>query len=172
MPPRSPQPPAPKGTEDAFLALSTIGPWVNNADTKIGLLATALTVLTCGAVRQRPRVEALVDAGVHLRGTLALAAFVVCVVAIVVAGSCLYRALRPRLTNGDASRFAFPHLATADLDTLVDMDSAAVREEAWIQAQTLSQIVNAKYECFRSALGAGLVAGVAFVAWLVLVPAA
>jgi hypothetical protein len=172
VPPRSPQPPAlPRGNEDAFLALSTIGPWVNNADTKIGLLATALTVLTCGAVRQRPRVEALVDGGVHLRGGLALAALVVCVIAVVVAGACLYRALRPRLTTDDPSRFAFPHLATADLGTLADMDPATVRKEAWIQAQTLAQIVNAKYECFRSALRAGLVAGVAFVAWLVLVPA-
>jgi hypothetical protein len=170
VPPRSPQPPAPKGNEDAFLALSTIGPWVNNADTKIGLLATALTILTCGAVRQGARVEALVDAGFHIRGGLALAALVVCVVAIVVAASYLCRALRPRLTNGAPSRFAFPHLATADLGTLVDMDPAGVRKEAWIQAQTLSQIVNAKYECFRSALGAGLVAGTAFVVWLVLIP--
>lgn len=170
MPPRSPQPPAPQGNEDAFLALSTIGPWVNNADTKIGLLATALTVLTCGAVRQRPRVEAMYDAAFHIRGVLALTALVVCVVAIVVAGSCLYRALRPRLTNGSPSRFAFPHLATADLDKLADMDPAAVRKEAWIQAQTLCQIVNAKYKCFRNALRAGLVAGVAFALWLVLVP--
>lgn len=171
MPPRSPQPPAPKGNEDAFLALSTIGSWVNNADTKIGLLATALTVLTCGAVRQRPRVAAIFDAGVHLRGGLALGALAVCVAAIVVAGSCLYRALRPRLTNGAPSRFAFPCLATADLVALRDVDPVAVREEAWIQAKTLSQIVNAKYEGFRCALRAGLVAGVAFVGWLVLVPA-
>ncbi len=170
MPPRSPQLPAPKGNEDAFLALSTIGPWVNNADTKIGLLATALTVLTSGVVRQRSRVEALFDEGFHIRGGLALAALVVCVVAIVVAAACLYRALKPRLTNGDPSRFAFPHLATADVKTLADMDPAAVREEAWTQVQTLSQIVNAKYECFRSALRAGLVAGVAFVAWIILVP--
>jgi len=171
VPRRSPQPPAQEGNEDAFLALSAIGPWVNNADTKIGLLATALTVLTCGAVRQRPRVEAVFDAGVHLRGGVALAALVVCIVAIVAAGTCLYRALKPRLTNGDPSRFAFPYLATTDLFTLVDADPGAVRKEAWTQAQTLSQIVNAKYECFRNALRAALIAGIAFVAWLVLVPA-
>lgn len=170
MPPRSPQPVPPKGTEDAFLALSTIGPWVNNADTKIGLLGTALTVLTCGAVRQRRRVEALFDEGIHFRGAVALAALLLCVIAIVVGGACLYRALRPRLTNGTPSRFAFPHLATADLEALADMDPAAVRKEAWVQAQTLSQIVSAKYEGFRSALRAGLVAGVAFVSWLAVVP--
>ncbi len=170
MPPRSTQPALPKNNEDAFLALSTIGPWVNNADTKIGLLATALTVLTCAAVRQRLRVEALLEEGVHLRGGLALTALVLCALAIVFADVCLFRALRPRLTNSAPSRFAFPHLAIADLATLVGADPAAVRAEAWIQAQTLSQIVNCKYKCFRTALSAGLLAGVAFVIWLVLVP--
>ncbi len=170
MPPRSPQPDPPKGNEDVFLAITTIGPWVNNADSKIGLLVAALTVLTGGVIRQRPRVETLLDAGVHLRGGLALAALAVCVLAVVTAGAWLFRALRPRLTNREPSRFAFPHLAGAELMPLMDADSTAVRHEGWIQAQTLARIVMTKYACFSKALTAGLIAGAAFVGWLLLVP--
>jgi len=95
VPPRNAPPaPAQKGNEDVFLAITTIGPWINNADTKIGLLAAALTVLTGGALRQRPRVESLINDGVHLRGGIALATLALCSVAIVVAGVWLFRALR------------------------------------------------------------------------------
>jgi hypothetical protein len=41
---------------------------------------------------------------------------------------------------------------------LMDTDSAAVRHEACIQAQTLARIVMAKYACFSKALTAGLIA--------------
>jgi hypothetical protein len=168
---RSPAPePPPKGNEDAFLALTATGPWVNNADTKIGLLATALTVLTTGVVRQRPRVESLGNGGVDVRGALALACLAVSAALIVLAGYWLFRALRPRLVNSKPSRFAFPHLAGADLATLTDADPVAVRKEAWIQVKTLSQVILNKYTYFSKALGAGLGAGTAFIGWLLLVP--
>lgn len=171
-PRRRPPPSAatpPKGNEDVFLTLTTFGPWVNNADTKIGLLAAALTVLTGGAIRQRPRVEALLGAHVSVQGGLALASLAMCTVALIVAGIYLFRALRPRLTNRAPSRFAFPHLADANLRLLVDVD--AIRTEGWIQAQTLARIVRDKYTCFGRALAAGTIAGSAFVGWLLLVPA-
>jgi len=107
---------------------------------------------------------------VHLRGGIALAALALCSVAIVVAGAWLFRALRPRLTNREPSRFAFPHLAGADLATLADADPVAVRREGWVQAQTLAEIVLGKYTCFSRALTAGMVAGAAFAVWLLLVP--
>ncbi|WP_147258772.1 Pycsar system effector family protein [Pseudonocardia hierapolitana] len=153
-----------------FLALTTIGPWVNNADTKIGLLAAALTVMTGGAIRQRPRVETVLLAGMDTRGSIALASLAVCALALLTAGIYLFRALKPRLTNTAPSRFAFPHLADADLSQLTDSDPAAVRAEGWIQAQTLARIVRHKYTCFRKALIAGTIAGGAFVTWLLLVP--
>lgn len=165
-----PLPSAPKPHDDAFHAVTTVGAYVNNADTKIGLLAAALTLLAGGVVRQRPRVEALLDAGLHQRGVVALLALGGCAVLLLSAGGCLFRALRPRLGNGLSSRFAFPHLAEADLDQLVAADPAEIRKEAWIQAQALSKIVLAKYRCFSKALTCGLLAGMAFFLWLLLVP--
>lgn len=169
LPPRRPQTTA-KGNEDVFLALNTIGPWVNNADTKIGLLAAALTVMTGGVIRQRSRVEALIDTGVHVRGAIALVLLALCVVTLISAGICLFRALRPRLTNSAPSRFSFPHLADANLSDFADTDPAAVRIEGWIQAQNLAQIVRYKYTGFRNALTVGTISGVAFVGWLLLLP--
>ncbi|SFO57261.1 hypothetical protein SAMN05660359_04454 [Geodermatophilus obscurus] len=166
----APKPEPPKGNEDAYLAISTIGPLANNADTKIGFVATALTVLTTGVVRQRPRVDALIDGGVGLRDVVALGCLAISAAMIVLAGYWLFRALSPRLTNPKPSRFAFPHLAGADLETLAQPDPIAGRAEAWVQAQTLSRIVLDKFTYFRKALGAGLGAGAAFVGWLLVVP--
>ena len=46
----SPSSPSPAPHDDALHAISTVGTWINNADTKIGFLATALTALTLGVV--------------------------------------------------------------------------------------------------------------------------
>lgn len=160
----------PKPYDDALHAITTIGGYTNNADTKIGLLAGALTVLTGTVVRQRQRVETLLDGDVGVRAALALIALFLCAVLLVVAGAWLLNALRPRLNNDLPSRFAFPHLATATLQELVEADPVRTREEAWIQAQTLACIVLRKYECFYKALKAGVPAGLLLVAWHLLVP--
>lgn len=165
-----PPSPPPKPNDDAFLALTTNGTWVNNADTKIGFLATATTVLTVAVVRQRLRVEALVEAGLHPRGVVALILLAVCAVCLVAAGFWLFEALRPRLTNEETTRFSFPHLATADIDDLMTYDPQDVRQEAWLQAKTLATIACGKYRRFNNALHCGLAAGLAFVAWLLTVP--
>lgn len=158
--------------DDALQAMNHIGSWVNNADTKIGLLATALTVLTGGVVRQRSQFETLVTDHPGLRGWTAVVLLAVSAAALLVAGWWLFRALMPRLTNDKPSRFAFPHLAHDDLDTLVAHDPAAVRRDAWTQAKTLSQIVLDKYCCFRHALTFGVIAGACFVGWMLVVPTA
>lgn len=166
----SPSSLSPAPHDNALHAISTVGTWINNADTKIGFLATALTALTLGVVRQRPRVEVLWASDPGARGLAALALLAVCATCLVLAAAWLFKALRPRLTNGQASRFAFPHLAVAKLDDLVEADPAQVRREAWIQAQTLSKIVLDKYRCFSTALNCGAISGLGFVGWLLVVP--
>lgn len=165
-----PPPSVPEANEDAFHALTTVAAYVNNADTKIGLLAAALTVLAGGLVRQRPSVDALFDAGLGARGVVALLALGASVLLSLLAGFSLFKALRPRLHNATSSRFAFPYLAETDLDHLIRADPAMIRSEAWIQVQTLSRIVRAKYQCFSQALACGVLAGITFVFWLLLVP--
>jgi hypothetical protein len=158
------------GYDDAVTALTSIGPWVNNADTKIGLLAAAMTVLTGALVHQRPRVEQLIRASASARNDVALAFIALSAVSLVVSAGWLLHALRPRLHNDKPSRFAFPHLAALDVDVLALHDAEAVRKEAWIQAKTLAEIVLAKYRCFSHALSCAVVAGAGFVAWLLTVP--
>lgn len=107
----------------------------------------------------------------HSRGVLSLVLLAVCAVFLVVAGAWLFTALRPRLDNDKASRFAFPHLADADLDELADYDPEEVRREAWMQAQTLAKIGLGKYRRFNNALFCSLAAGLGFLGWLLVVPA-
>jgi hypothetical protein len=167
--PDDPPGPPPK-YDDALAALTGVGSYVNNADTKIGVLVGALVLLTAAVVHHRPRVAALIHAGPGARGGTALVLFWICCATLVVAGWHLFWAVRPRLTNGEPSRFAFPHLATADLGRLTAHDPVAIRGEAWIQAQTLSKIVLDKYRGFRSALTFSTIAFVAYLGWQLVVP--
>lgn len=162
-------PPAP--VDDAYQAITTISGWVTNAETKIGLLAAAVTVLFGAVVRQQEHVEEVLAAPFGYRSAAALLLLAACVGALAVCGWHLITALRPHLDRSEFSRFAFPDLADADLDRLANPDSVrAARREAWVQARTLAQIARAKYRSFTHALGAGIVAGFAFVGWLVLAP--
>lgn len=141
-----------------------------NADAKIGLLAAALTLLAGGVVRQRRQVETLLQADMHPRAAIALVVFTVCVLTLAAAAFFLERALRPRLTNDQQSRFSFPYLADVDINALMLSDATQVRREAWVQAKTLAIIARAKYRCFSKALSFGLFSGVAFLTWLLVVP--
>lgn len=157
--------------EDAYQAIATIGGWVTNAETKIGLLAAAATVLAGAVVRQQERVELLLRSPIGYRASAALLALAACVAALAVCAGHLFSALRPRLQRSEFSRFAFPDLADADLQMLADPASVqAVRREAWVQARTLARIARAKYQSFMRALVAGIVAGATLVAWLIIAP--
>jgi hypothetical protein len=168
MPSRSAPEPPPR--DDALHAISTIGAWVANADAKIGLLAAGLTVLAGGVVRQRRQVETLLKADLHPRAVIALVVLTASVLTLAAAAYFLDRALRPRLTNDQQSRFSFPYLADADINSLMISDATQVRREGWVQAKTLATIARAKYRCFSKALSFSLFSGVAFLTWLLLVP--
>lgn len=159
-------------TDDAYLAITTIGGWVANAETKVGLLAAAITVLASAVAGQLDVLTGLLKSDVGLRTWAALCAFSLSSLALVACAGFLFAAVRPRLGPGDEpSRFSFPNLADADLDALADPESVATaRKEAWLQARTLARIARAKYLWFARALVAAIVAGLAFVAWSALAP--
>lgn len=162
---------APEPVEDAYQAITTIGGWVTNAETKIGLLAAAVTVLAGAVVRQQERVELLLRSPVGCRASAALVALASCVAALALCAGYLFSALRPHLHQSEFSRFAFPDLADADLEMLADATSLqSARREAWVQARTLARIARAKYHSFTRALVAAIVAGTTYAAWLVIAP--
>ena len=89
--------------DDAVQAMNHVAPYVNNADTKIGLLAAAMTVLTGGIIHQRGRFETLVNDQPGGRGWAAVVLLAVSAAALLVAGFWLFRALIFRIMQG---RFA------------------------------------------------------------------
>lgn len=159
--------------DDASLAISTFGTWVNNADTKIGILGTIVVALAVAIVRDRGRVTATLRAA-HppAHDLMAVGFFAASVLAVALSTFFLLQALRPRRTAVYPSRFAFPHLATLqDLSGLEDYEPVVVRKEAWQQAQMLALIAKAKYAYFFRALVTLVVGAIAYVAWLAILAA-
>jgi hypothetical protein len=166
--PRDPQLPV-TAADDALPAIAAISTWINNADTKIGLLGIVDTALIGAFVSQHDRARTVLDHA-DRRGAIALVLLALGVVALVISILYLFRALQPRLSSNQPSRFAFPWVAEADLADLMAADHEKIRREAWIQAQTLSRIVRAKYAGLRRALPCAALAGVLLVGWLIVVP--
>jgi hypothetical protein len=136
---------------DALAVISLCAGFINNADTKSGLLGAAETVA----------VGALASEGHELLGsswvtgprdvTAALVVFGA-VACLLFCGFYLTRSLLPRSDTQTFSRFSWPDLAQVELDVLLGLDDREARTEAWIEAQTLARIVRAKYRHFALAV--------------------
>ena len=157
--------------DDALPAIEAISTWINNADTKIGLLGIVDTALIGAFVAQHDRARTVLNHA-NRRDTVGVVLLALGVVALVTSILYLLRALQPRLDSYHPSRFAFPWVADADLADLMAGDHEKIRREAWIQAQTLSRIVRAKHEGLRRALPCAVLAGALLVSWLIVVPTA
>lgn len=157
-------------TDDAFQALDSVAGWVTAAETKTGLLATALTVLAGVVASKRAQALASLQGELSCREVAVLIPYGVCLMSLVASGAFLVAALRARTEPGAPSRFAFPYLATADIDKLMTDDGQEIRREAWSQAQTLARIAMRKYKHFNVALTLGLVSAGTFVVWLFVAP--
>lgn len=167
---RDRQPPV-TAADDALPAIDAISTWINNADTKIGLLGIVDTALIGAFAAQHDRARTVLNHA-DRRDTVGLVLLALGVVALVASILYLFRALQPRLDSYQPSRFAFPWVADADLSDLMAGDHEKIRREAWIQAQTLSRIVRAKYKGLRRALPCAVLAGVLLASWLLVAPTA
>lgn len=128
-------------SDDGLPAITSIGGWVTNADTKIGVLAVVLAALAIGIVRQHNRAETLLRDDLGARAGVGLAALAGAAILTILATVFLIVALTPRLTTDSPSRFSFPHLAIADLDQLLLVtDRQPIRREALAQAQVLARM--------------------------------
>lgn len=165
---RDPRPPI-TAADDALPAINLISTWINNADTKTGLLGIVDTALTGAFVAQHNLARTVFDHA-SLRGTIALVLLALGVIALGASILSLVRALQPRLRSRSPSRFAFPWIADAELADLMAGNHERIRLEAWIEAQELSRIARAKYEHLKHALLYTLSAGTLLVIWFVVVP--
>jgi len=151
---------------DAHHAIGYAGTWINNADTKAGLLAAALAVVVAGATQQS---EAIQDALRPANGGEAVALVLLCLLGATVAIATLGLALAtlPRTPPPQApSRFGFPTLASPGWRH-VPATRAQAATEAWAQAQVLSRIAARKYATLRVAVTAVFASLPLFAAWSV-----
>jgi hypothetical protein len=156
-----------KSPDDARQAIAQMTAWVNNADVKAGLIATADTVLAGAVATQRAQVVRSAKT-LDVVDVFALAALGTTVLGVLWCGFFLLRALMPRVRRGVFSRYSWTTLAEADPRSLTRTAPDAERAEAWAIAIALAQIVEAKYRAVRLALGGWVVGAVALLGWTAL----
>ncbi len=151
---------------DAHHAIGYAGTWINNADTKAGLLAAALAVVVAGATQQA---EAMSDALRPGDGSEVAALILLCLLGAAVATATVGLALAtiPRTPPPQApSRFGFPTLASHGWRH-VPATRAQAAAEAWGQAQVLAGIAARKYVRLRVAMTAAFASLPLYAAWSV-----
>jgi hypothetical protein len=125
--------------------------WITNADTKAGLLAAALAILTgwvaqrMGTVVHRLPPGSLVE-WIVLLGLLTSAAAIVLSTAFLVC-AVIPRVHEPRLF----SRYSWPSVAGASVADLVLTERRSEREESWQTAHILASIARRKFRHVRRA---------------------
>ncbi len=169
QPHQAPASPALPPPDDARFAITSFSGWITNADTKTGLLAAAVTVLTSTIVSQSDRAIALLPPH-GARQVAAVLALGPSLLALAVTAFWLLRALLPRMTNPGFSRYSWPAVAASTPSELASLTATKDRAEAWLQAHTLAGIAQAKFGNFSKALRCFAVAVALLVAWAILAP--
>ncbi len=148
----------------ALRAIADFGFWIQNADTKAGLLGVLLGALVAALISQAGLVQQVATrAGARAWPAWALLA---ChLVALGGAFAELVRSQLPRLRPSGESAYAFPWVAGQDLDTLTAAGRAATGRSAWQHARLLARIASEKFRYLRRALWWTAAALPLFVAW-------
>lgn len=165
VPPTSPSDHDPG--EDVRFSIEQTAEWIRGADTKTGLLGTAVAILVAAVSGKVHKAEfTLAFKSVHNSIEAAfLVAFLVC---LFISSYQMVRVLVPRVQPGSSdSRYSWPWLANSSENQLRGLSAATSRSEAWVQAQTLAIICREKYKHFKCALMWALGCGLAFLGWAV-----
>jgi hypothetical protein len=157
--------PCADGLADALQMITNTGTWINNADTKAGLLAAAVAVLVAALAQQTSVLTQVLHA--HSRHVwVAFSILVGLVVDLCTSVAALGLALRPRTPHPQTpSRFSFPTIASPAW-TRWPEDRDQVAAEAWTQAHLLARIAVGKFRALKVATTATLSSVVLYLEWL------
>ena len=155
-------------TSDIEFLLGQTGEWIRSADTKSGLLLAALTVLL-GSVSSSARSLRGLWSG-HPQRLEALIVLAASVVLLAVAYALLVAVLLPRHSSTAATRYAWPWVNQASLETLEQLTPDSRRTEAWRQAKQLAAIAARKHSLFTAAVYFSAGSTMCLLAWSVLRP--
>lgn len=151
--------------DDAHRAIGYFSHWIGNADTKVGLLTAVGAVLLSGVGQQAGAVAKLTEQPGNAE-LAALAVFASSLIALLVGGWHLARAVTPRTDASEGpNRFSFPSLSANSLASL-SRARDVVASEAWSQAQLLAMIASTKFARLRIATPAIFGATILFALWL------
>ena len=146
--------------------IGTFGGWIAHANTKAALIAAGLTFIL-GATASQPTYIAGALAGASPDAAAARLALVVLGVAATASFIAVGCALFPR-TKASPSRFGWPTVKDADVETLMRATADELERDAWTHAKKLADIADRKYLTLKVSLWLGVVTLLAFCAWVVL----
>ncbi len=140
--------------------ISQTASWIVNADTKAGLLLTAVAVLGAALAGQiSSTLKRSTELDIRLGSALVL--FAAAAVVLGISVFHIYRVLIPRTgPTASESRFSWPWLSQRSPQDLLGRNPGGLRLEAWAQAVTLAAIASAKFSAFRTALRFAIIGGV------------
>jgi hypothetical protein len=150
---------------DAFQMIGSTGAWINNADTKAGLLAAAVAVLVA-ALAQQMSVLAEVLRPHGPTAWIALSLLSLLVMDMCTAVLALGFVIRPRTQLPEThSRFSFPTIADPAWK-YHPANRTEVAAEAWSQARVLARIATVKFQVVKIAARATYSSVILYLAWL------
>lgn len=156
--------------DDAHHAIAYMAGWINNADTKAGLLSAVALLLIGALVQDAGDISALVGSldwdreSLDWGRALPVSLLALSTIFLLSGGSRLVTSIVPNLKGGDVeSRFGFPTLA-GNPPPFSSSRTDAVNE-AWTQARVLAEIVERKFARIRSATPQIYLAVLLYAAW-------
>lgn len=152
--------------QDARQSMAMFSSWVNNADTKAGLLAATVAVVLARLSQQTVAIRRVITPD-EVGEWGALIVLLVLSVAVGTAFVALAHTLIPRTFDDVESRFSFPHVAATKWTHKPASPREDVASEAWAQVATLARIVKSKFRFLKIATIATFVALPLFLVWSV-----
>lgn len=150
---------APSSSDGQFM-ITQVSTWISNADTKAGLLLTALAIAGGAWFTS---LKNLSDELVDARRIAALVVLILAGAWLVVSIYFVVRVLVPRTSTPPTMDlwYSWPWLAQLDITAMPLRGGAPGDDDgAWIQAVVLAKIARDKFRAFRSALLTAVVGSV------------
>lgn len=164
--------PSDEGTrvEDVHFAITQFSYWINNADMKAGLLATATTLLAAALVSQKKSIVATFPLNCWTNWlSLVLLCLSGTLLILTVVG--LFLTLRPRRATDGFSRYSWVSVASTDSRQLERLTPRlSQRSEALRTSKILADITKKKLNSLAFAALCWLLAGFSTLGWYIFLP--
>lgn len=157
-------------SDDARFAITQFSFWINNADAKAGLLATAVALLVVSVVSQK---SSIVELFPLTTATHRISFISLCLASLLLTFSvgALFLTLKPRRMHSEFSRYSWVAVSKETPKSMLTRARFETeRADAWETAIVLAKIVERKVRTLAFAASCWLAATIFVLLWYALLP--